>query len=143
MSALTGGCLCGAVRYALARPPKDIATCHCTMCRRAGGGPFQIYGDVLAEDLTWTQGSPRLARTSAHAERLFCAACGTPLIFRYAGEARWGLAIPSLDEPEGYAPTLHEGVEGRLPWLHLDDGLPERRTEDDPEFQAAIARSSG
>lgn len=110
------------------------------MCQRAGGGPFQIYGNVKENELTWTKGSPRTGKTSAHARRLFCGDCGSPLIFHYADDDRWGLLITSLDDGSGYTPTRHDGVESRLPWLHLNDGLPEGRTEDDPEFQAAVEK---
>ena len=112
------------------------------MCQKAGGGPFQTYGGVQKSNLTWTKGSPRTAETSTHARRLFCGDCGSPLIFHYAGDDRWGLIVASLDNAADYAPSRHEGVESRLPWLQLNDGLPESRTEDDPEYQAAIKKAT-
>ena len=33
----TGGCLCGGVRYKVARPLRDVVLCHCSMCRRTHG----------------------------------------------------------------------------------------------------------
>ncbi|HEY3812021.1 MAG TPA: GFA family protein [Caulobacteraceae bacterium] len=34
---LEGSCHCGAVRLTLPRPPKDVADCNCSICRRHGG----------------------------------------------------------------------------------------------------------
>ena len=33
----TGGCLCGAVRYRVAGPLRDVVACHCGQCRRSSG----------------------------------------------------------------------------------------------------------
>ena len=38
---LTGGCQCGAVRYALAEQPGVRPLCHCRMCQKAVGGPVR------------------------------------------------------------------------------------------------------
>ena len=38
---LTGGCQCGAVRYALYAMPERAGICHCRMCQKAVGGPFR------------------------------------------------------------------------------------------------------
>jgi hypothetical protein len=37
---LTGGCQCGAIRFALSAPPKKVSVCHCRMCQKASGAPF-------------------------------------------------------------------------------------------------------
>jgi 2-methylcitrate dehydratase PrpD len=34
---VTGGCLCGAVRFKLAPPLRDVVLCHCSVCRRIHG----------------------------------------------------------------------------------------------------------
>jgi hypothetical protein len=35
----------------------------------------------------------------------------------------------SMDRPETYAPTEHDFLEERLPWVHLADGLPSTRPD--------------
>ncbi|MDX6751745.1 GFA family protein [Geminicoccaceae bacterium 1502E] len=139
---LTGGCLCGAVRYRTAARPLHTSFCHCRMCQQATGGPFAVWCAFPAEGVAWIRGSPRLFRSSALAERGFCADCGTPLLFRYVEQPeRLSLAAGSLDDPGQVTPERHWGIESRLPWPALDDGLPGRRTEDDPAFQELMRKA--
>jgi hypothetical protein len=68
-------------------------------------------------------------RSSGRATRGFCAACGSPITFRYDGKDEIGVALGSLDRPETVALEFHYGVESRLPWLKFDDGLPDVETQ--------------
>ena len=79
---LTGGCQCGAIRFALSAPPVKISICHCRMCQKASGSPFASFAEILNEDFAWTRGKPSAFRSSTLAERDFCPSCGTPLSFR-------------------------------------------------------------
>lgn len=138
----TGGCLCGAVRYELAEAPRKASYCHCTMCRRASGGAFQVYVRVRPGQLRWVRGEPKTYRSSPQAVRDFCAECGAPLLFRYDHHPeRIGLTVSSLDHPQDVTPVRHEGVESWLPWLKIDDGLPRGRTEVGPELAALQQQS--
>lgn len=49
----TGSCLCGAVKYTLAKTPTESATCHCSMCRKWSGGAFVAF-TVTADEVTIT-----------------------------------------------------------------------------------------
>ena len=53
----TGGCQCGAVRYALYAQPAALNLCHCRMCQKAVGGPFAAFVPNQAADFAWTQGT--------------------------------------------------------------------------------------
>jgi len=125
----TGGCLCGAVRYRLAEPLTGVHLCHCRMCQLALGSPFAGFGGLPETALRFTQGRPRLYRSSARARRGFCADCGTPLTFQYDGKARIGVTLGSLDRPDAVRLEAHVGIESRFAWLRFADGLPERPTE--------------
>ena len=126
---LTGGCQCGAVRYALYAMPEDVHLCHCRMCQKAVGNAFAALAPVRRKDFAWTRGTPAVFLSSSAAERLFCAACGTPLGFAYVGGEWIDPTIGSLDDPAAVAPQQHYGVESRLPWLDRLDGLPAAETE--------------
>jgi hypothetical protein len=114
---LTGGCQCGAVRYALYAEPEKTGICHCRMCQKAVGGPFFAWAGLPVVDFAWTRGKPAIYASSSAAERGFCAACGTPLSFAYRKRPEvTDVTIGSLDHPERVLPRLVMGIESRLPW---------------------------
>jgi len=132
---ITGGCLCGAVRYEVSQlPDEDIGYCHCRMCQKALGGLFGCFviftGAEQTKTFQFTRGEPKLYRSSARAERGFCAECGTPLLFRDTKAV--AVTMGSLDHPEDFTPKSHSGIESQVPWLKIDDELPRWRTDDDP-----------
>ena len=124
-----GGCVCGAVRYELSVEPYGAAVCHCRTCQQAHGAPMVAWFSVgeAAFRLTGELGE---IRTSDHAVRRFCRACGTHLLFvdsRYPGEI--DVATATLDDPAAVAPRFHIWTRSQLPWVKLGDGLqafPER-----------------
>jgi hypothetical protein len=128
---LTGGCQCGAVRYVLTTPPERVHLCHCRMCQKAVGGPFGAFAPVRRKDFTWTRGTPGSFASSSLAHRDFCAACGTPLSFRYDDSEWIGVTIGSLDRPPDAAPMRHFGVESRIGWLDAVAALPVATTDAD------------
>jgi hypothetical protein len=42
---LTGGCQCGAVRFAVETPLNRASICHCRMCQKATGSFFGAFDD--------------------------------------------------------------------------------------------------
>jgi hypothetical protein len=128
---MTGGCQCGAVRYALFEMPESTV-CHCRMCQKAVGGPFAALAKVPLAHFAWTRGTPGKFQSSSAAERHFCAACGTPLTFHYLDADAIEVTTGSLDQPARLPATRNFGVEGRLPWIDLlmPGRLPEVTTMD-------------
>jgi hypothetical protein len=129
---LTGGCQCGAVRYALYAEPDSADICHCRMCQKAVGNLFMATAGVARQDFAWTKGAPATWQSSQIAERGFCAACGTPLSFRYLARERISVTTGSLDQPARARPTAQLGIESRVPWCHEIAALPATTTADDP-----------
>lgn len=114
---LTGGCQCGAVRYALLAQPEKPCICYCRMCQKQVGNVFGAYAGVHLDDFSLTRGEITYFRSSDEADRGFCAKCGTPLAFRYVNKPRIAVTIGSLDEPAKVEPVAFYGSEGRVPWL--------------------------
>ena len=99
---LTGGCLCGAVRYRVTGAEPHFDACHCSMCRRFSGGVF-LAVEVPAEGLTWESGEDEIAThaSSDWAERGFCRRCGSSLFWRMPEGGMMALAAGTLDSLEG------------------------------------------
>ncbi len=126
----TGGCQCGAVRYAIGR--LGVASiCHCRMCQKAFGGLFAPL--VEAGDIVWTRGNRSIFHSSTTNWRGFCSACGTPLTYEH--ETLIEVAIGTLDNPDLAPPTVQVNPSHRR---HFFDTLPDipakpeaMRVEDD------------
>jgi hypothetical protein len=151
MAALEGGCLCGAVRYALREVPSDVAHCHCRICRRAAGAPFVTWATVATDDLS-VRGKVRWFRSSRLAIRGSCRVCGSQLFFAQEilgddveaaalplaetppadphGATTIDVTVASLDEPDAVRPTRNIWVGSRLAFLHgFDASLPDHQDE--------------
>ena len=129
---VTGGCLCGALRYRLRWHPLNIGYCHCRVCQRASGAPVVAWATVAREDFRITQGKMRSFQSSSRGIRWFCATCGTPLTIDVPGDDRdVDVTVASLDTPEIAAPDHHGWTSSRLPWFDTNDRLP-RHAEDFP-----------
>lgn len=127
---MTGGCQCGAVRYALFERPESTV-CHCRMCQKAVGGPFAALSKVRTAHFAWTRGQPASFQSSSAAERHFCAACGTPLTFHFLDGDAIEVTTGSLDGPSSLPITKNFGTESRLPWIGLlaPGQVPDSTTE--------------
>jgi hypothetical protein len=128
---MSGGCQCGAVRYALFETPESTV-CHCRMCQKAVGGPFAVLSMVKSVNFVWTRGEPASFQSSTAAERHFCSACGTPLTFHFLDGDAIEVTTGSLDNPALVPITRNYGTEARLPWIDLlaPGRLPESATSD-------------
>ncbi len=126
----TGGCQCGAVRFALYSEPVRIGVCHCRMCQKAAAAPFMALADVGLADFAWTRNPPATYRSSSRADRDFCATCGTPLSYRKIGGDKIELMCGAFDEPNGVAPTYAVGMEGKTAWTDRLPHLSGRTTDE-------------
>jgi hypothetical protein len=138
---ITGGCQCGAVRYALSAKPTDGSICHCRMCQKAVGNYFAAFSGVKCDELTWTRGAPAIFKSSDLVERGFCRDCGTPLSFRYVDTDRIALTVGSFDDPAALEMEIQYGIESRLPAFATLHRLPGTATDADvpPERLARLA----
>ncbi len=102
------------------------------MCRKAHGAAFATYGTVRREHHRFTQGEEALReyRSSAHVTRVFCSACGAPMLWRSdEGELAKCVAFPlgTLDT-EYVAPRhKHIYVGSKAPWYEIEDRWPQKQ----------------
>ena len=141
---ITGGCQCGAVRYALHEQPDGAHICHCRMCQKAFGSFFAPFIGVEQSAFELTRGELSVFKSSDPTERGFCNRCGTPLTIHDTDSSRIGVSIGSLDEPEKFEPVSQCGIESRMSWFGQLAALPGDKTteEDNPDFTAKIAASN-
>ena len=127
---ITGGCLCGSIRYEADAPPVWVSYCHCRTCQKAYGAPFGLFAAFHESEFGYTKGGPTYYRSSARAKRGFCSDCGSPVDFRYDDHPDMGVLIGTLDQPDRWpADRRHNGAENEIPCLVIDDGLPRVRIE--------------
>ena len=76
---LTGGCLCGDIRYEVTGSPQRVFICHCTDCQQQSGSAFGMSLVVNEEDFHLTQGKPKTITSKSAAGRdklgAFCPQC--------------------------------------------------------------------
>ncbi len=113
---ITGGCMCGAVRYEATEPPQKVGYCHCRMCQKWTGKLFMAYAMFRSAAFRITQGEPKFYKSSVLLERGFCADCGTQVCDHYLKGVDYMFAtIGSLDHPEDWPPNEHFGIESQVP----------------------------
>ncbi len=126
---LTGGCQCGAIRFALTAVPLQVSLCHCRMCQKASGAPFATLAEVANKDFRWTRGEPASFQSSNIAARDFCKACGTPLSYRQIDGETIEIMTGAFDRPDRLVPKLQFGTESRLGWVGTIAALPSKTTQ--------------
>lgn len=123
---VSGGCLCGAVKFSAELPSKWCAHCHCTMCRRAHGAGYVTWVGFEDSQFRIETGEDRLRwfASSENAQRGFCATCGSTMFFRsskWAGEIH--IALASIVDPIDRKPQANVFHATHVDWMPLDDAL--------------------
>ena len=95
-NAITGGCLCGNIRYSVSQPIEKLIACHCTHCQKTSGVGVSHNAPLPSSAVTFTAGTTKLYADTAQSgnilNRYFCADCGSPIY------------IPSVGTPGGCNP---------------------------------------
>jgi hypothetical protein len=126
---VSGGCLCGAVRFMVQLPSLFCAHCHCSMCRRNHGAAFVTWFAVPRAQLTIQRGAAELVRhqSSEHGSRSFCGRCGSSLFCENTRHAdRVDVALGTMDGPIDHPPQVHVHFDSRASWVTVADDLPRR-----------------
>lgn len=110
---ITGGCLCGKIRYEADGESFLAVRCHCRDCQYVSGGEPTAVISVVRGALR-VQGEPRAYRSKGDSGvavfRSFCADCGTPLFAGNEKDAEViAIKLGSLDEPSKFAPAVTYG----------------------------------
>jgi hypothetical protein len=124
----TGRCLCGAVRYEVRGPLRDVLICHCEECRR-WHGHASAFTAARREDLALSEeravGWIDSPASDAGARRGFCLECGSSLFWDAPGRETISIAAGTLEGDVGLRVAGHIYVSQRAEYYELpNDGLP-------------------
>jgi len=117
---ISGGCLCGNVRFKLTGPFSHFHFCHCSRCRKATGSAHatNIFGK--ADSIHWVQGVDLIKRfdlpEAKQFSRCFCSLCGSPVPHQSRGTDLLIIPAGSLDEAPGILPQDHIFWSSRAEW---------------------------
>jgi hypothetical protein len=131
---LTGGCLCGSVRYEITEPLIVAGYCHCTRCQRRSGSAAAVSALIAPGSLRLVQGEEHVKawQPDDGYAKCFCELCGGALWSRHPDEPEqvWP-RLGTFDSDPGIRPTYRQYVAHAVPWEPIpDDGLerfPEAR----------------
>lgn len=125
---VSGGCLCGQVRFTAKQPPITARMCWCRLCQAIGGGGPTVNAAFLTADVTVegeTAVYASIADSGNHMRRRFCPSCGTPLFSE--AEARPHLIFIRagvLDDPELARPAATIWTAQAPSWACIDPDIP-------------------
>jgi hypothetical protein len=126
---ITGGCLCGEIRYEVVEPAVWSHNCHCSRCRRATGTAFASTLFVPEGAFSYTTGEELLGRFEVpEAEtfnHVFCTRCGSTLPFHPLIPGLIGVPMGTIDGDPHESPRAHIFVESKAPWFDITDSLPQ------------------
>ena len=125
---MTGGCLCGAVRYEIRGRFLRAGHCHCSRCRRHSGAALSTQGRVRKEEFSLISGAEliRVYRPEGGAAKVFCSVCGSSLFGgEWPGGAEVSIRLGSVDGDPGIRPQYHTYVDSKAVWDEILDELPQ------------------
>ncbi len=111
---ITGGCLCGAVRFEATLPPRRVTHCHREMCRRSVGAVVATFAAFESKAVRWL-GEPARYDSSDRAWRGFCPTCGSSVCFGYKPRPeRVYVALGIFDDPSAFPAGFHDYRESKI-----------------------------
>ena len=109
MVEVTGGCLCGKVRFVVYGSPDRVGVCHCMDCRKHHGALFHVSAIFPQYAATVT------GETEQYQGRHFCPTCGSSVFSRSGDEIE--IHLGALDAPSQFAPSYELWTIRREAWL--------------------------
>jgi len=124
---MTGGCLCGAVRYTCESDPLLCVTCHCKNCQRQAGSALSVIV-MVPETAVACEGALATYNdtgdSGAAVRRQFCPACGSPVFTRVdSPPGMMFIKAGTLDDTSILKPAFHCYTKSKQDWVDLG-GLP-------------------
>ena len=100
-SVVKGSCLCGAISLSTTNINHHVAACHCSMCRKWGGGAL-LAVECGSEVSFRAEENIGIYQSSEWAERGFCKKCGSHLFYRLKRNNQYYIPVGIFDNDEGF-----------------------------------------
>lgn len=128
-----GTCACGSARFEMLSAPLVVHCCHCSACQRETGSAFAINALIETDRIRINRAALRRAvvpsASGAGQELVSCSACGTVLWSHYdyprIGRRLAFVRVGTLGPASQLSPDVHIFVDGKRPWVQLDDQAPQ------------------
>lgn len=122
---VTGGCLCGQIRYTISQPVEKIIACHCTHCQKTSGSGASYNTPVAASAFAITAGTPKLFADKADSgnilNRYFCGNCGSSLYSQRTKTPEMIIVkTGTLDDSNQMKLVMNIWTKSARPWMHID-----------------------
>jgi hypothetical protein len=125
---ITGGCLCGAVRFQSDQPPIANRACWCRVCQYIASGNASVNAVFRTESFAFTGELADYVSTADSGNvmrRRFCPTCGTPLFSESTGRPELIVVrVGALDDPSTSRPSSFIWTASAPEWGYTDPELP-------------------
>ena len=124
---LSGGCLCGGVRFEIDAPLESASYCHCTRCQRRTGTAASAQGRVAPGSFRLVSGAELVREFQLEDgwAKCFCSTCGSQLWSRDRATDARSVRLGAFDRDPGVRPQWRQFVAYAAPWEAIpEDGLP-------------------
>ena len=122
---LTGSCLCGAIRYSIEAPVKELRACHCRNCQKASGAQGTVNAILKSADFEITKGTPKrytaVADSGRTLHRYFCGDCGSALYSQRESTPEMVVVrAGTIDNAPEMKITANIWTKSARPWAYID-----------------------
>jgi len=123
---INGACYCGKVRYKIEGKLHDVASCHCSMCRKMFSSQASVYALFDSSVFSWQMGENILTNYEAGEDTgiVFCSKCGSTLGGSYKGEFSW-VALGCIEGDPEVEIGKHVFVGSKAKWETIAEGIPQ------------------
>lgn len=120
---VTGGCMCGSIKFETTADSTWTQYCHCSDCRRQSGAPVVMYVGFPVDKVHWSGDERRLYESSPGIFWGFCKKCGSSLTYEgtWRGVEMFEIHIGAIDQADDFPPKKHWFHNERIKWFDTTD----------------------